>query len=414
MVEINKIYWGDNKKILKEFSENYFDSIVTDSPYGLKFMNKHWDYDVPTVEFWKECIRVLKPGGYVLSFGGSRTYHRMACNIEDAGFEIRDQIMWVYGSGFPKSHNIGKAIDKLQGNEREIINKNPNDRMKRENQMSDFGLCGGIGKSFTSIGTSEFEGCGTALKPAHEPIVLAMKPLSEKTFAENVLKWGTGGINIDGCRVEGAKGDGVWGTSNKNVNPERTFVGSPDAADYRSEQNSLGRFPANFIYDGSDEVLSLFPNTKSGKVKSKKSAYNGESLTGFLRGDSNENNQHGDSGSASRFFYCAKASKTERNMGCEELEEKRPDIRTEIGMGTFVEKGVAKQHNFHPTVKPIKLMQYLVRLVTPKNGIVLDPFAGSGSTGIACVLEGFNYVLIEKEKEYCEIAEKRLELKKTG
>ena len=195
-----KLLKGDNMEVFKKLPDNSIDSCVTDGPYGLSFMNKKWDYDVPSVEFWKEVWRVLKPGGHILSFGGTRTYHRMVVNIEDAGFEIRDQIMWLYGSGFPKSHNIGKAVDKLEGNEREVVGSINQPRMNNdfgkgihnERQIKELEL---------TKGTSEYEGWGTALKPANEPICLARKPLSEKSVAENVLKWGTGGINIDGCRI---------------------------------------------------------------------------------------------------------------------------------------------------------------------------------------------------------------------
>lgn len=205
-----KLMKGDNMKSLKELPDNSIDSIVSDPPYGLSFMGKKWDYDVPSIEFWKEVYRVLKPGGHILSFGGTRTYHRMVVNIEDAGFEIRDQIQWLYGSGFPKSHNIGKAVDKLEGNEREVIGKyqhpdGSGDRKAKaavRSGVTDMGSEEGVewNKTLTK-GTSTYEGWGTALKPANEPICVARKPLSEKSVAENVLKWGTGGINIDGCRV---------------------------------------------------------------------------------------------------------------------------------------------------------------------------------------------------------------------
>ena len=300
----NKILCGDSLEVLKDFEDNYFDSVVTDPPYGISFMSKSWDYDVPQVELWKEVYRVLKPGGHLLSFAGSRTYHRMAVNIEDAGFEIRDMLGWLYGSGFPKSHNIGKAVDKIQGNEREIESVERSGKTSRAYQSEEQTTAGIYSKT---KGNSEWEGWGTALKPAHEPIVMARKPFNT-LVAENVLTHGTGGINIDECRVGGKE----------------------------------GRFPANIIHDGSEEVLEVFEES-------------------------------------SRFFYCAKASKAERG-----------------------------NKNNHPTVKPIKLMEYLVKLVTPKEGIVLEPFAGSGTTLIACKQQGFNYIGIEREQEYCDIAEARL------
>jgi len=302
---MNKILQGNCIDKLKELEANSVDAIVTDAPYGLSFMGKKWDYDVPSVEIWQEAIRVLKPGGYLLSFAGTRTQHRMACNIEDAGFEIRDMIAWVYGSGFPKSLNIGHKLE-------------------------------------------DFKGWGTALKPALEPITVARKPLSEKTVAENVLKWGTGGINIDGSRVE-----------------------------YKSHGG--GRFPANFIHDGSDEVVELFPSPHSAGNKKKSNITAGKSIFGIGGIGARNPDTYGDSGSASRFFYCAKASKSERGS-----------------------------ENKHPTVKPIKLMEYLVKLVSKEGAVVLDPFAGSGSTLIACKNLNRNYIGMELDPEYIKIAEARL------
>jgi DNA modification methylase len=333
---------GDCLDVLKTLDDNSIDSIVTDPPYGLSFMGKRWDYDVPSVAVWCECLRVLKHGGHLLSFAGARTYHRMAVNIEDAGFEIRDQIMWVYGSGFPKSHNIGKAI-----------------------------------------GNTEHEGWGTALKPAHEPIVLARKPLSEKTIAKNVLRWGTGGINIDGCRVGtkdnlngGAYSMGEYDTTGK------TYELGLKRQEGKYEQPQ-GRFPANFIHDGSDEVVGLFPDNIKGVVGAGSRGGHKFMVEGVKQSGAIGSSGNGvqDSGSAARFFYCPKANKKERNAGCE---------------------------NNHPTVKPLALMQYLCRLVTPPSGVVLDPFMGSGTTGMAAQAEGFGFVGIEREAEYVEIAMARI------
>lgn len=307
-----RLFEGDCLSVLKGLPDDSVDSIVTDPPYGLSFMGNKWDYDVPSVEIWRECLRVLKHGGHLLAFAGSRTYHRMAVNIEDAGFEIRDQIMWVYGSGFPKSHNIGKAVDKKLGNER-------------------------------TKGTSKWEGWGSALKPAHEPIVVARKPLIG-TIVENVLEHGTGGLNIDGCRI-GTDDDLNGGAYAQNGTQRDDGWGMQrgKAGEYAQP---LGRFPANFIHDGSDEVVSLFPES-------------------------------------ARFFYCAKASKQEKHLGVDES-------------------------NIHPTVKPVDLMKYLCRLVTPPQGVVLDPFMGSGTTGIAAKVEGFDFIGIEMNAEYLEIAEGRI------
>jgi site-specific DNA-methyltransferase (adenine-specific) len=393
MREVNLLL-GDCRDRLKELPDNSIDSIVTDPPYELGFMGKSWDasgvaYDVTV---WQECLRVLKPGGHLLSFGGSRTYHRMACAIEDAGFQIRDQIMWVYGSGFPKSLNVSKSIEgllttgsanktafkHLAGEQVERGNwgiaKQQFTHGQRDTNYDETASATVLGKlEPTTDEAKEWEGWGTALKPAHEPIVLARKPL-DGTVANNVLTHGTGGINIDGCRVG---------------NETRTYGGmsanQPDVGTFRDdnwtpkeiEVTVSGRFPANFIHDGSDEVVELFPSDKPNH-------------------------------SAARFFYCAKASKKDRNEGLDGFAEKRPDERTETGMGTFVEKGVAKQSNHHPTVKPTELMRYLCRLITPPNGTVLDPFIGSGSTGKAAVLEGFSFIGVEQSEEYIAIAEARI------
>ena len=392
----NKILCGDSLEVLKDFEDNYFDSVVTDPPYGLAFMGKKWDYDVPQVELWKEVYRVLKPGGHILSFAGSRTYHRMAVNIEDAGFEIRDMLGWLYGSGFPKSHNIGKAVDKIQGNEREVVGKKITG-----NARTDEGWKGGQIKIDETKGNSEWEGWGTALKPAHEPIVMARKPF-KTSVAENVLTHGTGGINIDECRV---------GTDEKLSRPVNSASNNVYGK-YNTFGNDVepqGRFPANIIHDGSEEVLEIFPETTSGKMSSKHTRHTDESPHGIYgKFDINHplGETYGDAGSAARFFYCAKASKAERNMGLDDFETKKAggmSGRNDGSMGS-----ITYNKNHHPTVKPIKLMEYLVRLVTPKEGIVLEPFAGSGTTLIACKQQGFNYIGIEREQEYCDIAEARL------
>jgi DNA modification methylase len=483
----NKVIHGDNLEVLKTYPENYFHSVVTDPPYGLKFMNKHWDYDVPQVEFWREVLRVLKPGGYVLSFGGTRTYHRMVVNIEDAGFIIRDQLQWIYGQGFPKSLNIFKDLKKrcqcgnleayenriqqagqdsqketeyflrfmqeanlsekinfakeqgevlqsglpeqsthgtvqreksfksfkngkqsrlergsnLQKTEGELqrrdICKMPErvfedgekGRLHNATSLSDgtiFGKATDTGGSSSSHrpqseqqpykqpcsfckqwGTqaARGEGYGTALKPANEPICLAMKPLSEKNFAENVLKHGAGGLNIDGCRVgeSGARRNG-----GKINNPDYIFkMKQMDKEDY-----GKGRFPSNVILD--------------------------EEAGGMLNGEA-------------RFFYCSKASSSERNAGMR-WDSERGHIypqNNSVERKELNATACERVKNHHATVKPLSLMRYLVRLVTPKGGIVLEPFAGSGTTLLAAKKEGFEFVGIERELEYCKIAEQRLE-----
>jgi DNA modification methylase len=420
-----KIINGDSLEELKKLPDNSVDSIVTDPPYELGFMGKKWDNTgiAYNVLLWSHCLRVLKPGGHLLAFGGSRTYHRMACAIEDAGFEIRDQIMWVYGSGFPKSFNVGKAVDDILGNEREFLGS-----------LARSGRRGGIlGKEVKILkeytkGSSEWEGYGTALKPAHEPIVMARKPLSEKTVAENVLRWGTGSINIDGCRIgteqfQGMGGGTVGAGRERNINlVDRGDGKTPDGRDFkkilaRKEKYKeyvgnpyTGRFPSNFIHDGSDDVLWLFPDVKSGnllqnhKPKIKTKNIYGEYGEARITKDYETN-----SGSAARFFYCAKASKSERNYGLDGLEKKEVshDGRKEFNE-TPHQRNENIQQNHHPTVKPVKLIRYLVRLVTPPNGTVLDPFGGSGTTGVACKLEGFDFILIEKETEYIPIIEGRI------
>ena len=412
---------------------NSIDSIVTDPPYELGFMGKAWDRTGISynVDMWREVFRVLKPGGYLLSFGGTRTYHRMACAIEDAGFEIRDMVEWMYGSGFPKSLNIGKAIDKLQGNKRRISshyiapdgqwrdcnNHKPNEEIRNPETHYGYKTSG-----FRPIdkGNSTWEGWGTALKPAHEPICMARKPLSEKTVAENVLKWGTGGINVDGCRVgtnDELTHGGPLRTNSGDTRSGKALGMFQGGTPNTYKQSPQGRWPANLIHNGSQEVLGLFPVTASGAMKRTVGPYDGESNVSFLRGRSGPDNQHGDSGSAARFFYCAKASKAERDAGCENLEERfvRRDDGQPFGMNTnqyrpdgSERKSIPPRHNNHPTVKPLALMRYLCRLVTPPGGIILDPFMGSGSTGVAAELEGFRFIGIDQDKEAFDIACRRV------
>ena len=409
-----KLMLGDNMYSLKKLPDNSVDSVVTDGPYGLSFMNKKWDYDIPSVELWKEIYRVLKPGGHVLSFGGTRTYHRMVVNIEDAGFEIRDQIMWIYGSGFPKSHNIGKAVDKIKGNDREVVGTKMSMAPPEGEKKTKFGFDTNFKPTEIELtkGTTPQEGWGTAIKPANEPICVARKPLSESTIAANVLKWGTGGINIDGCRI---------GTEDKisgrvRTNNTETYNGAwQEEDDY--EQHTEGRFPANIIFDESaasmlDEQSGL--SVSSGSVRKASDTY--ENNSGF--GKYKDSTGPKDKGGASRFFYIAKVSKSERNMGLDNLQE--PSTRMPRDLNSYDEVGniiradgsiipPAMYKNTHPTLKPVQLMAYLCRLVTPVGGIVLDPFLGSGSTGISACLEGFRFVGMEMNEEYFKIAEARIE-----
>jgi len=487
MLELNKIHQGDCLEVLKGLPDNSVDSVVTDPPYGLSFMGKKWDYDVPKVDVWKEVLRVLKPGGHLLSFAGTRTYHRMAVNVEDAGFEIRDMISWLYGSGLPKSLSIGKQIDKvskrvnmfepfaqylkgqrlklnipqnqiskhfpsktggltgcvsnwelgmnvptkeqwiilkrelnLNSKFDDLINRVETERMVIGNKPWDTPVNGflpdGMDKSErkqlvdtapSSPEAKEWEGWGTALKPACEPIVVARKPLSEKIVALNVLKWGTGGINIDACRIGGSMGkDGAlskprrtdntkFGKSNETINPQSPF----------------GRFPANIIFD---EIAGKLLDEQTGNLKgdslNRKKRENSGGSTLYEGGWKSEQTAgFTDVGGASRFFYCAKASKSERNKGCEELEQKDAPASARSKPAEGRENVLGKPRaNPHPTVKPIKLMEYLIKLVTREGGVVLDPFMGSGSTAVACVRLGRNFVGIEKEKEYIKIINARL------
>ena len=410
---------------LKDFEDNSVDAIVTDPPYGLSFMGKKWDYDVPSVDIWKECLRVLKPGGYLLSFAGTRTQHRMAVNIEDAGFEIRDMIAWVYASGFPKSLNIGKVMDKYlkTGNASwngtgDSSNGALGYSKLQHNQgyrPADYSNKHQNKEEITEDLAKKWEGWGTALKPALEPITVARKPLGEKTVAENCLKWGVGGINIDGCRV---------GTEERTDKITEKGFGSnfmddnwkPSGKSY--EKTVLGRFPANLIHDGSDEVVGLFPNSKGASSQNNNSnghIYRGQSLQESKTSLEGYRDWYNDNGSASRFFYCAKASKKERNKGLEGLEEKPKVFNGQSDKPSEDMKDVEKRFttlpvaNFHPTVKPLALMEYLVKLVSREGQVVLDPFMGSGTTGMACKRLGREFIGIEIDEEYFKIAQARID-----
>ena len=375
---------GKMEEELRKLPDNSVDSVVTDPPYGISFMSKKWDYDVPSAAMWEEVYRVLKPGGHLISFSSARTYHRMAVEVEDAGFEIRDQIMWVYGSGFPKSHNIGKGVDKKLGNERTVVGDNPNHRTSEA--LFELGFQGGKGDGKVTKGSSEWEGWGTALKPAHEPMVLARKPF-KGTVVDNTLKWGVGGINVDASRVpteetitthsngKGCTGDGgIYGH----------FANQQGG---QSAGQELGRFPANFIHDGSDEVVEHFPD-KAGAQAPVKGDEPSHTKQNAIYGDysmveGKPMAVRDNLGSAARFFYVPKVSKKDRNEG-----------------------GV---DNKHPTVKPTDLMHYVIRMVTPAGGVVLDPFMGSGSTGKAAVRNGYEFIGIEMEQSSFDVAKARIE-----
>jgi DNA modification methylase len=335
------LYAGECRRVLKELPANSVDAIVTDPPYELGFMGRHWDSSGVAFqrETWAAIARVLKPGGHLVAFSGTRTYHRMAVAIEDAGFEVRDQLAWVYGSGFPKSMDISKAIDKAAGATREVVGVHRTHGGGKEKSGSMMGLLGRSSElPLTAPATDaaqQWAGWGTALKPAWEPICFARKPLSEGTVAANVLRWGTGGLNIDATRI--ATG---------------------------------GRFPANLAHDGSEGVLAGFPETKSGSIAPHHTRTTSKTKNAYGARAALQEETFGDAGSAARFFYTAKADDLDR---------------------AFSE---------HPTVKPVSLMRWLVRMVTPPGGRVLDPFSGSGTTGHAALLEGFCATMIEREAQY--------------
>jgi len=351
---------GDSREMLGKLPECCIDSVVTDPPYGLTFMGNKWDgsgieYDP---DLWGAIFRVLKPGGHVLSFGGTRTYHRMAVAIEDIGFEIRDCIMWLYGQGFPKSRDISKEIDKREGYW----------RGKSEGVVSENTSMSGPNYSRTPKGepitedAKKWAGWGTSLKPAFEPIVMARKPISEKTIVDNVLKWGTGAINIGDNMIE-LNGEIVP----INVLKSWSGFGQEKRPDYEPTVNTDGRWPANVIMD-----------EEAGEILGEKA----------------------------RFYYCPKASPSEKNFGLEDMPVVAAGGLQGRHDGSLGKTTMAQ--NIHPTVKPVDLMRYLCNLVTPKGGVVLDPFMGSGSTGIGAIMEGFEFVGVELSEEYYHIATKRI------
>jgi len=482
------LYCGDCLEVMKDMPDNSVDSIVTDPPYGISFMNNKWDYDVPKVEIWIEALRILKPGGHLLCFAGTRTQHRMACNIEDAGFEIKNMIAWVYGGGFPKSLNVSKSIDKIYIKNKQLklfaehlkaqrlkLNFSQEDIAKHFLSRTDrttscvwnWETCRSVptkkqfkvlqsllnlSNDFTDLiertelkrkvigkrkvtrylndGTTSIDinitkdttedakrwnGFGSGLKPAMEPITLARKPLSESNIASNVLKHGTGALNIDGCRIEIDKNDSNQrpngSISIKDTTTQSMFgLGgrNPDI-DCNTLNMTKGRWPANFIIDGSEEVEALFPDTASNHSNnvSIHHKYNASSYKTRHKDYIDYAGIWGDKGgSASRFFYCAKASKQDRDEGLDEWElQKAGSLPSSLNHN----KKDAMLRNNHPTVKPISLMKYLVRLVTPPDGTCIDPFMGSGSTGKACAYEGFKFIGIDLNPEYVQIAKARIE-----
>lgn len=431
-----KIHHGDNLEWLRQQADNSLDSVVTDPPYGLGkepdmvkclqdwidhgyhevggkgFMGKTWDAFVPQPIFWKEVFRVLKPGGHVVSFGGTRTYDLMVLAIRLAGFEVRDQLIWAYGGGFPKSANVSKMIDKQAGAEREVIGTRIHAPKGKTSSYGEF-----VGNSDDTAPATdeakEWDGFGTALSPSHEPIVLARKPLEKGlTIAQNVLKWGTGALNIDGCRVGTREAnESGWSQTGSKAGENTSLSGANYAREPKSEVG-LGRWPSNLLLANVPDVIGLFPaNAKSGKMTPNHKRHTGGQNQGDVYGkfdpDYPLKETIGDSGSASRYFfradllpieqdelnlpihvkvfYCSKPSKYERNLGKETDDS-------------------------HETVKPVALMHHLVTLVTPPNGICCDPFLGSGTTGIAAMLAGENIQFrgCEMTDKYIPIATNRI------
>lgn len=494
-METNIVHQGDCLEIMKRIPDNTISTILTDPPYGIKFMGKNWDHGIPGVAFWEEMLRVAKSGATLMAFGGTRTHHRLMVAIEDAGWEIRDCMMWLYAQGFPKSYDVSKAIDKAEGVEREVVKYDPlkarpnkENYAKRSDRQPTSGAAIGWkdnGATITVPSTSlakQFDGYGTALKPAWEPIIVAQKPI-EGTYANNAEVWGVAGLNIDGGRVGVIpdKGDGWRPNLRGKVYPHKDKAIFPniDGGVGLSQPHNKGRFPANLILSHSEGcVLRGVKRVKSSgmQIGTSKSRFSpgifggsygtirsdgyanpdgyettedwdcesdcvvrlldeqsGESISrgGFPKNLGNDRlpwkgsigpttGGLGDKGGASRFFknfpptrfiYSGKAGKKERNIGLERMEKKVNHSAYGEFEGTpeHVSNNGSPRSNFHPTVKPLKVLEYLCILTrTPTGGIVLDPFAGSGTTALAAIATDRPYILIEKEAEYVEIAKQRI------
>jgi len=422
VLELDKIYNMDCLDGMKQIDDNYIDTIITDPPYGLSFMGKKWDYDVPSISIWKECLRVLKPGGTLLCFAGSRTQHRMAVNVEDAGFILKDCIMWLYGSGFPKASDISKQLDKVVGKQSKGFVTAGDDGRKAEFKQ-DKSFRSDCGYKWKPEGEEAklWDGWKShGLKPAYEPILVAMKP-NDGSYANNALVWGVSGLNIDGGRIPVDPNlDDMLRTVDRKQRKSKTWE---NGSGFKNENNRLtgvrpqGRYPANVIID---EESAKMLDEQSGVSKSSKVGFKGigwkhSGNTKDEMTDLRYQQDFDDKGGASRFFYCAKASKTERNAGCNELKEKDSFHGSYKGRDLSNQKAhlgglqSGKPTNHHPTVKPLKLMEYLCKLTTtPTGGIVLDPFIGSGTTALACKKTGRKFIGFENNNEYVEIANKRL------
>lgn len=383
MLAIDRVYNQDCLEGMRGMGANSIDAIVCDPPYGLSFMGQDWDHGVPGVPYWQEALRVAKPGAHLLAFGGTRTHHRLMVAIEDAGWEIRDCLMWVFGSGMPKSLDVGKALDRAVGAEREIIGYEPHthqdirggafvsDKVKHRKRLK---------LPVTAPATDaakRWDGWGTALKPAYEPVILARKPL-DGTVAETVLKWGCGGLNIDGCRI----GTDQISAPGGGQPHDRIYGGGKGfPAIERGSNPHTGRWPANLLLDEAAAALldQQTGTLKSGANPARRKSPKFQTCYGAFQGEESCTVHRGaNSGGASRFFYCSKASKKERSG------------------------------SLHPTVKPLDLMRYLCRLVTPPGGLILDPFLGSGTTAVAAIHEGFHFLGFEIDSTYCADANRRI------
>ncbi len=429
-----KLIQGNCNKVMRTIKRNTIDTIITDPPYALKFMNKAWDYELPSVKCFKRMLRIAKPGAILLCFGGTRTFHRMACNIEDAGWTIKDCIMWMYGSGFPKSHNISKAIDKAKNVKQKISGKKIIDAGYSGHMQGRIpkGNCIKVNNTVATSKTALlWDGWGTGLKPAFEPIIVAMKPL-DGTYAHNAEKWGVAGLNIDGGRI-GTTDVVPFGRKKKRPNHLIQYDGTTRDPKFDKQ----GRWPANIILD---EEAGRMLDEQSGNLpgpwgKKKTKIKHGKAI--FNPGESDMDNADWQSSGqgASRFFYTAKASKKERNLGLEKIKSKKyvagnysqsPMCKTRnkslngtnnhskcSGEVYYKKMKSEVTGNNHPTVKPLKLMEYLCKLTkTPTGGMVLDPFMGSGTTGMACKLTARHFIGIELEKEYCRFSKLRMKATK--
>ena len=371
-----QVICGNNIEVLKTLPPNSVDSIVTDPPYGIDFLGKAWDSDTGSIETYQQCYRVLKPGGHLLAFSAARTYHHLAMSVERSGFEIRDQIMWIYGSGFPKSQDIGRQLDKRAGNKKQsnILPQRKEGYLYGTGTTGHYAKCPGCGidtrkcscgyRDVKDDAAKQWSGWGTALKPAHEPIVLARKPVSEKNIADNCLKHGTGALNIAESRV----GDEIV-TTMYRVNSEGKSFGYDDKVTWADRGNfdNTGRYPSNVI------------------------------------GEIDEPYQ--------KYFYCPKISRKERHTGFDLTTiPTDPGGMLENNTGGLYNAAskIGNPGNNHPTVKPVELMKYLIRLVTPEGGLVVDPFNGSGSTGMAAVELGYDYLGIDLDPNYVDISLKRI------